>query len=83
MESRRTKPRLTTGLEDLPASVRITRVRHPLHDRSLRVLGGMRRHGMVELLLELPDGSKSLVPAAWTDAQPSSGDDAGPVATLG
>ena len=38
---------------------------------------------MVELLLELPDGSKSLVPAAWTDAQPSSGDDAGPVATLG
>ena len=35
------------------------------------------------MLLELPDGSKSLVPAAWTDAQPSSGDDAGPVATLG
>ena len=43
----------------------------------------MRRHGMLELLLVLPDGSKSLVPAAWTDAQPSSGDDAGPVATLG
>ena len=37
----------------------ITRVRHPLHNRSLRVLGGMRRHGMVELLLELPDDSKS------------------------
>ena len=35
----------------------------------------MRRHGMVELLLELPDGSKSLVPAAWTDAQPPIGDD--------
>jgi hypothetical protein len=27
----------------------------------------MRRHGAVELLLVLPDGSKSLVPAAWTD----------------
>ena len=34
----------------------------------MRVLGGMRRHGAVELLLELPDGSKSLVPAAWTDS---------------
>ena len=31
------------------------------------VLGGMRRHGAVELLLVLPDGSKSLVPVAWTD----------------
>ena len=58
--------------------MRITRVRHPLQGRSLRVLGGMRRHGVVELLLVLPDGSKSLVPAAWTDAQPSSGDDGRP-----
>ena len=28
----------------------------------------MRRHGVLELLLVLPDGSKSLIPAAWTDA---------------
>ena len=27
----------------------------------------MRRHGHLELLLVLPDGSKSLLPAAWTD----------------
>lgn len=27
----------------------------------------MRRHGRLELLLVLPDGSKSLIPAAWTD----------------
>ena len=45
----------------------VTRRRHPLEGQSLRVLGGMRRHGRLELLLVLPDGSKSLIPAAWTD----------------
>jgi len=30
----------------------------------------MRRHGKLDLLLVLPDGSKSLIPAAWTDLQP-------------
>ena len=52
----------------LPGTTVITRVRHPLEGRELRVLGGMRRHGRLELLLVLPDGSKSLVPAAWTSA---------------
>ena len=47
------------------------------------VLGGMRRHGAVELLLVLPDGSKSLIPAAWTDAEPSGAVGEGVVATLG
>ena len=42
------------------------RPRHPLAGRELRVLGGMRRHGRLELLLVLPDGSKRLIPAAWT-----------------
>ena len=51
--------------------MRITRPRHPLQDKLLQVLGGMTRHGVMELLLVLPDGSKSLVPAAWTDAKPS------------
>jgi IstB-like ATP binding protein len=57
----------------LPAAVTVKRLRHPLQDRSLRVLGGMRRHGVMELLLELPDGSKSLIPAAWTDAEQVAG----------
>jgi hypothetical protein len=61
----------------------MTRPRHPLQGKSLPVLGGMRRHGAVELLLVLPDGSKSLVPAAWTDAEPSGTVGAGVVATLG
>ena len=49
------------------ATVRITRSRHPLEGRSLTVLGRVRRHGRLELLVVLPDGSKTLVPAAWTD----------------
>ena len=61
----------------------VTRVRHPLQGKSLRVLGGMRRHGAMELLLELPDGSKSLIPAVWTDAESATGDGAAGVATLG
>ena len=43
----------------------------------------MRRHRELELLLVLPDGSKSLVPAAWTDAKPSGADGAALAATLG
>ena len=31
----------------------------------------MRRHGAVELLVVLPDGSKTLLPAAFTDAAPA------------
>ena len=42
----------------LPATVLVTRPRHPLEGRELRVLGGMHRHGRLELLLVLPDGSK-------------------------
>src|SRR6266498_3863929 len=45
----------------------------------------MRRHGVVELLVVLPDGSKRLIPAAWTDLErpADGGDDRGRVATLG
>jgi Family of unknown function (DUF5372) len=67
----------------LPSAVRVTRRRHPFEGRSLLVLGGMRRHGELELLLVLPDGSKSLIPAGWTDAGPSGVDGDASVATLG
>jgi hypothetical protein len=50
----------------LPATVVITQARHPLEGRDLRVLGWMRRLGRLELMLELPDGSKRLIPAEWT-----------------
>jgi hypothetical protein len=57
----------------LPGAVVITRPRHPLEGRELRVLGGMRRHGRLELLLVLPDGSKRLIPAEWTSQQADGG----------
>ena len=43
----------------------------------------MRRHGALELLLVLPDGSKSLVPAAWTDVDPWGVDERASASTLG
>lgn len=38
-----------------------------LAGRRLQVIGAMRRLGRDELLVVLPDGSKILIPAAWTD----------------
>ena len=32
-------------------------------------MGWMRRRGGLDLLLVLPDGSRSLIPAAWTDLE--------------
>ena len=46
----------------------VTRDRHPFQGRVLRVLGRMHRHGAVEFLVVLPDGSKTLLPAVFTDA---------------
>ena len=49
--------------------MRVTRRCHPFEGRVLTVLGGMRRHGVLELLVVLPDGSKALMPAGWTDVR--------------
>ena len=67
------------------STVRLTRPRHPFDGQLLPVLGRMRRHGEVELLVVLPDGSKRLIPAAWTDLErPPDGTDTGDgPATLG
>ena len=47
------------------------RARHAWEGRSLELTGWMRRHGRLELIVELPDGSRLLLPAAWTDLKPS------------
>ncbi len=60
-----------------PGTVRLTLPRHPFEGRPLQVLGSMRRHGVCELLVVLPDGSKRLVPASWTDLDPAAGPAAG------
>ena len=45
------------------------RGRHAWEGRALELMGWMRRHGRLELILVLPDGSRLLVPAAWTDLE--------------
>jgi len=65
--SNRTSGRHTTHLQDLPPEVTVVRKRHPFVGQSLRVFGWMRRQGSLDLILVLPDGSRSLIPAAWTD----------------
>ena len=57
----------------MPGTVTLTRARHPFEGRPLPVLGSMHRHGAMELLVVLPDGSKRLIPAAWTDLEPAPG----------
>ena len=47
--------------------MRIIREKHPLEGQALRVLGRMHREGALHLILSLPDGGTSLIPAAWTD----------------
>lgn len=49
-----------------PLMATVTRRHHPLDGQVLAVVGRMCRHGRDELLLVLADGSKSLVPVAWT-----------------
>ena len=84
--SRRTL-RHTTHQQDLPETVTIVRARHPFEGKSLTVLGTIHRYRRLHLLLILPDGSKSLIPADWTDlpslAQPERALSAHTTATLG
>jgi len=38
-----------------------------MEGRSLELMGWMRRGGRLELILVWPDGSRVMIPAAWTD----------------
>src|SRR3989454_6286529 len=67
----RWKARHTTHHQELPPSVTITRSHHAFEGQSLVVQGRVHRQGRVHLLLVLPDGSRSLIPAEWTDLQSS------------
>ena len=48
----------------------MTRPRHPFQGQTFPVLGGMQRHGVPELLVVLPDGSKSLMRAVGPTRRP-------------
>src|SRR5215831_17321864 len=57
----------TTHLRDISKSATIVRERHPFEGRSLPIMGTIKRRGTLLLLVVLPDGSRSLIPARWTD----------------
>ena len=61
------KVRQTTHRQDLPKSVVITRQRHPFEGRSLAAITSIRRGGVRLVLVILPNGTRSLIPATWTD----------------
>jgi len=62
--------------------VTIIRERHAFEGQSLTVISSIRRRDVPLVLVVLPDGSRSLVPADWTDwrreqAEPTANDDDG------
>src|SRR5207245_7267092 len=59
--------RHTTHLHDLPDKVRVTRPHHALEGKVLEVFAKLRHRGQPHFVLVLPDGSRSYIPAAWTD----------------
>jgi hypothetical protein len=52
----------------LPETVTVIRPHHPLYGKELKVFGQMQRKGICYLVLVLPDNSRTLIPAAWTNA---------------
>ena len=51
----------------------ITRPHHPFNGKTLDVFRHARRQGRLLLVLILPDGSRSLIPADWTDLRSQPG----------
>jgi hypothetical protein len=54
--------------------VTITRERHAFESQSLAAISSIRRRGILFVLVVLPDGSRSLIPAEWTDWSPEQAD---------
>jgi hypothetical protein len=56
----------------------VTRSHHALEGKLLEVFGKLRLKGKFYLVLVLPDGSRSNIPAAWTDFQSAATDASAP-----
>ena len=52
----------------------ITRERHAFESQSLAAISSIRRRGVLFVLAVLPDGTRSLIPAEWTDWRPEQAD---------
>src|SRR5204863_4288408 len=53
--------------DDYPERVTIVRRHHPLEGQTLDIFAWSHRGGQLHLVLVRPDGTHSLMPAAWTD----------------
>jgi hypothetical protein len=71
--------------------VTIVRKRHAFEGQTLCVISSIKRRGILLVLVILPNGSRSLIPATWTDwrathasASPGAADsnDASPLGSL-
>jgi hypothetical protein len=63
----------------VPDQVTIIRKGHAFEGQTLTAIGSIKRRGVLLVLVILPNGSRSLIPAAWTDwrdADASPSDDA-------
>jgi len=67
VEYYRRKTRQTTHLRDVPDQVTVIRKRHAFEGQTLAVISSIKRRGVLLMLVILPNGSRSLIPAAWTD----------------
>ena len=65
--TRQTTHHRSRHLDGYPDQVTIIRSRHPFEGSALDILGWCHRHGELHLTLVLPDGTRALIPAAWTD----------------
>ena len=65
----------------LPCQVRVTSATHPLSGRLVAARSFTRLHGVLMLVIELPDGSPGTIAAAATDVL-GPADAAGPVVVL-
>src|ERR1700686_976005 len=61
------KRRQTTHLRDHPDYVTIIRERHAFEGQKLAAISSIKRRGVLLILVILPNGSRSLIPASWTD----------------
>ena len=51
----------------------ITRRCHPFEGQALAVISSIKRRGVLLVLVIVPNGSRSLIPAAWTDWREAQG----------
>ena len=62
----RTRPQIAHH-HHIPPQVTIVRKGHAFDGQNLAAIGSLSRRGVLFVLVSLPDGSRSLIPAKWTD----------------